>query len=425
MKLVSGTAIFVCLLICNCCHAEIAFDYREQLVIQACVPGWRFFNAQDKGQDIRIAQLHVRRKTHYNHGVLAEGITKVAVYECDSRGNKTFEGLVQTFDSTKYWSCKHFTYDLSNHLMTERDSSSVSYFYRFFYNSKGQRIKSTATIHNTVVITQLYFYDKEGRLIELRRTQGKDVTSYLFRYNAQGLLCALTHLDNKVQFEKMQFTYNTEMRIDTMKESRTRGVDSVTDYLVYQYDKSGNVTGSEWYERNGGWLSRNTFEFDNKNQLIFQQYASSFITSPRKFEYDSAGLETKEWNSDKPQLYDILVYNFTAPPETIVLQNVNFESGKSTLLSSSFSELNALSVYLQENPTKRIEISGHTDNVGNSEKNQQLSEARAKAVRDYLISQGIDSTRIEYRGYGSSKPVASNETEEGRAENRRVEFVMW
>jgi outer membrane protein OmpA-like peptidoglycan-associated protein len=71
-----------------------------------------------------------------------------------------------------------------------------------------------------------------------------------------------------------------------------------------------------------------------------------------------------------------------------------------------------------------VEVGGHTDSVGSEAYNQGLSERRADAVRDYLMSKGVKASRLTARGYGESRPVASNDTEEGRAENRRVELVV-
>ena len=79
---------------------------------------------------------------------------------------------------------------------------------------------------------------------------------------------------------------------------------------------------------------------------------------------------------------------------------------------------------LQSNETLRIEISGHTDNVGSAKTNIRLSADRAKAVVDYLVKQGIPESNLEYQGYGFSQPIAPNTTEDGRAQNRRVEFKI-
>ena len=110
--------------------------------------------------------------------------------------------------------------------------------------------------------------------------------------------------------------------------------------------------------------------------------------------------------------------------KSIVLKNIFFDVAKSTLRSESTAELNRLVALMNENPTIRIEIGGHTDNVGSDDYNQKLSENRAKAVVDYLISNGINKSRLEWKGYGESTPLASNDTPEGRQQNRRTEFKI-
>lgn len=106
------------------------------------------------------------------------------------------------------------------------------------------------------------------------------------------------------------------------------------------------------------------------------------------------------------------------------LQGIQFESGKDVLKNSSFDILNQVVIVMRENPTYQLAISGHTDDQGNDAKNLQLSKNRAKAVRAYLMSQGIDGARLTADGFGETKPVADNATAEGRALNRRVEFKV-
>jgi outer membrane protein OmpA-like peptidoglycan-associated protein len=86
--------------------------------------------------------------------------------------------------------------------------------------------------------------------------------------------------------------------------------------------------------------------------------------------------------------------------------------------------LNKLINFLQRNPLVRIEIGGHTDAVGNDASNQLLSEQRAQSVSNYLVSNQVDASRIESKGYGETTPIATNDTEEGRALNRRTEFKV-
>lgn len=108
----------------------------------------------------------------------------------------------------------------------------------------------------------------------------------------------------------------------------------------------------------------------------------------------------------------------------IVLNNIFFDFNKATLTDESVAELNQLTRLLNETPTLNIEISGHTDNIGSASYNKTLSESRAKAVVNYLTKKGISADRLEYAGYGFSQPVASNDTEAGRQQNRRTEFKV-
>ena len=108
----------------------------------------------------------------------------------------------------------------------------------------------------------------------------------------------------------------------------------------------------------------------------------------------------------------------------IVLKNIFFDFNKATLRPESKNELENLTQLMRENPTIKIEISGHTDNVGSAAYNKTLSQARAKAVVDYLINAGIPADRMTSAGYGFDKPIASNETDAGRQLNRRTEFKI-
>lgn len=109
---------------------------------------------------------------------------------------------------------------------------------------------------------------------------------------------------------------------------------------------------------------------------------------------------------------------------TIALRNIFFDTGKSTLRPESNSELDRLVKLLKDVPNLKIEISGHTDNTGSATLNNELSKARAEAVVAYLKTKGITATRLTSEGYGSSKPVASNDNAAGRQENRRTEFKI-
>lgn len=106
--------------------------------------------------------------------------------------------------------------------------------------------------------------------------------------------------------------------------------------------------------------------------------------------------------------------------KTFTLNNVYFDSGKSTLQATSYKELDELLAYLKLKSSIKIEIAGHTDSEGNDDANMLLSENRVITVKNYLVKNGIASTRIQTKAYGETQPIATNETEEGRSKNRRI-----
>ena len=105
------------------------------------------------------------------------------------------------------------------------------------------------------------------------------------------------------------------------------------------------------------------------------------------------------------------------------LKSVFFDSAKWDLRPESTEELTRLYEYLEENPDLSIQINAHTDNVGSNKANQKLSQQRSQSVVEFLIEMGIDSSRLEAKGFGEEYPIAPNDSDEGRQENRRVEFM--
>jgi OOP family OmpA-OmpF porin len=103
---------------------------------------------------------------------------------------------------------------------------------------------------------------------------------------------------------------------------------------------------------------------------------------------------------------------------------IQFETGNSTLTTASYPVLDQIVDVLKRYTNYQVSIEGHTDSIGSRDKNQKLSEDRAKACRDYIISKGIDSDRVSYKGYGESQPIANNKYKSGRDQNRRVEFIL-
>lgn len=110
--------------------------------------------------------------------------------------------------------------------------------------------------------------------------------------------------------------------------------------------------------------------------------------------------------------------------QSVRLNNIFFDTGKSELRSESGPELDRLVTTLNETPKLVIEVRGHTDNTGSNEINVKLSQDRADAVREYFITKGIEPDRVASKGFGETKPITTNDTDEGRQQNRRVEFLI-
>jgi len=145
-----------------------------------------------------------------------------------------------------------------------------------------------------------------------------------------------------------------------------------------------------------------------------------------KIEADGYVPETRVVNikDGETTIINFGLYEKLKEKQTIVIHNIHFASGKATITPDSYPILDQIVQLLKANPNVKIEIAGHTDSVGSEMYNLRLSEARANAVRDYLIQHGISADRLIARGYGESRPIAPNTTREGRAKNRRVEFTV-
>lgn len=141
------------------------------------------------------------------------------------------------------------------------------------------------------------------------------------------------------------------------------------------------------------------------------------------FLFYSQNFSLKNHHAEKPFLINVEMKPI-AVDVPVVLHNIFFETDSYVLKEESKVELNKLVDFLNQNPSLNILITGHTDNQGSDEHNQKLSDDRAKAVKEYLVANGIAATRLGSQGFGETKPVAANNTPEGQARNRRTEFTV-
>ncbi len=165
----------------------------------------------------------------------------------------------------------------------------------------------------------------------------------------------------------------------------------------------------------------------------------SLNVSKEKYIFHSENFALRDFNPNSAYILEIglqkipdnlIAVNPSVPSEPvkeikpIILKNVFFDTGSANLRSESFIELDRLRVLLEENPKLEIQINGHTDNVGSDDANLLLSANRAKAVNKYLVDLGIKASRLKHKGFGETVPIDSNETSEGRQNNRRTEFLI-
>jgi outer membrane protein OmpA-like peptidoglycan-associated protein len=149
----------------------------------------------------------------------------------------------------------------------------------------------------------------------------------------------------------------------------------------------------------------------------------TFVVNRKGYLFYSNLYELSKEKSDSTYTKDIALQSIQLNV-TMTFKNVQFETNAFALLPISLIELDKLVQVLNENPTIKLEIKGHTDNIGKAEDNIKLSTNRAKSVVDYLVSKGINAVRLNYKGFGATQPIADNITQEGKTKNRRTEFVV-
>jgi len=146
--------------------------------------------------------------------------------------------------------------------------------------------------------------------------------------------------------------------------------------------------------------------------------------SAKGYLFYSGGFSLQGVNDNiKPYLVDVPLQPIKTG-EKMILRNIFFDSNSFELKNTSKAELNKLMQFLKDNKKLKIEIGGHTDNIGNLQYNMKLSENRAKSVMVYLVSSGIEAARLKYKGYGPTQPIADNTSEEGKSLNRRTEIKI-
>ncbi len=164
-------------------------------------------------------------------------------------------------------------------------------------------------------------------------------------------------------------------------------------------------------------------EAEERAKMEEEAMAKAILEAEAKAKADAAIAEAEAQAKANEQRIPIVVSEEVKKVLDYALKGVQFETGSALLTTTSFSILDDVATTMAANPELKISIEGHTDKVGNDAINLKLSETRANTCMSYLISKGISSERLKMAGYGSARPVAENDSEEGRSQNRRVEFI--
>lgn len=181
--------------------------------------------------------------------------------------------------------------------------------------------------------------------------------------------------------------------------------------------KTGNVVATT---NSDGTTGRYLVSLPTMHEYAINVSAKNYLFYSRNYNLSIDVGEEWKWGADTVNI----PLSRIESGERIALHNVFFEVDRYELLDESQIELDKVVEMLNNNPSVRVELGGHTDNVGSPAANQTLSEQRAKAVYNYLVSKGIAANRLSYKGYGETQPVADNATPEGRQMNRRTEMKV-
>jgi OOP family OmpA-OmpF porin len=333
--------------------------------------------------------------------------------------NPSFEMLIKLpnehnrgIHNTKYWRTPTFSSPDYYHADGDKITGTPK-------NDFGNQVPHSGKAYAGICLTKDYIEYIAVHLTDTLK-QGEEYLIELYISRADK---SLTSVD---EFGVL-FTDKIKWSLDLKGIAQKPSVDFISNGKYRDKDDWTKLSGSYVAEGFETTIILGHFIYDNPER--FRGFCHYYIDDV------SVSLVTKESDANsEPIVKDSLIVTNTKEdvsqplsPEIgkrIPLKNIFYATNESELLPESFTELDKLADYLNDNPNTAIEISGHTDNSGSEVQNKKLSEARAKAISEYLASKGINKSRMRHMGYGSTKPLTTNSTEEGRQLNRRVEFLI-
>lgn len=387
---------------------------------------------------------------YYTNGLL----TKIT---SDAGWNITFEydakkRLVRRNANYGTWqdNIQTYTYEGNRKIMENSNDKVKWKYYEYVYDDKGVLLE---TIHqdkdrqkkNTILRT----YNEKG-LLTLEEHTGGYIYEYFYEfyeentadadlklleqataYYNSAMYAEAIELLKKVSEESSSYSDALELMIKCLKMYSPSGK---PEYVVV-YGRIHCECAAKLY---GYVVFEDLLSGSRAGRCLLSSYGYYYILLPvnKKYSYfiDAPGFYPVAKNLDLTANVakyiindDFQVVSLEQMAEqnlSVRINNIFFDYDKSALRNESFLELDRVVTLLNDNPAISIEISGYTDNKGSDDYNIKLSQSRAKSVRDYLVSKGINPDRVISKGYGKTNPVAGNDTEEGRQLNRRVEFKI-
>lgn len=362
----------------------------------------------------------------------------VFVYAAETYGTRGVEDIyVTTKGPNGKWSEPRNLGNTINTPFQELSPSLSADGKTLFFSSNGRKGLGSFDIYSSVRLDDSWTnwttpvnmgagYNTEGRELSYRVYESAGFSLFTSTKNSDG------YGDIRIHLLDQPFRQDsTVQQIVNVPDTVTKFVEiprePVGDKRVRIYGKVNNAKTGEGIEAKiifaapSGDQSTNapvtgySIQLPSTNDYVVKIEASGFVSAMEKLDIHT--YEMKE-----------LEMNFKLQPvevgTTVNLNDVLFEQGKTNLLPQSYPELDLVVSFLKSNPRVKIELAGHTDNRGIPAQNVKLSQARVDKVKSYLVSKGVEGKRINGKGYGGTKPVASNDTEESRQLNRRVEFII-
>jgi len=369
----------------------------------------------------------------------------VFVFSAETYGSRGVEDIYVSLRSADgKWTESRNLGDVINTPFQELSPSLGADNKTLYFSSNGRKGYGSFDIYSSVRLDETWTnwsvpvnlgaaYNTEGRELYYRSNELLGFMVFTSTKNSDGYGdIRIKVLDEPLKTDPADSVIYVEMPpVVTARDSGTRVVEvprpPAEGKNVYVH---GRITNGKTGEPIAATL---LFAAPANNQTIQGTTEGYSVTIPSTDDY-TVRIEAKGYVSTMEKL-DIHTYqlndlemNFRLQPvevgTTVNLKDVLFEQGKTTMLPTSYPELDLVVSFLKTNPSVKIELAGHTDNRGIPSQNVKLSQARVEKVKEYLVSKGVEGKRISGKGYGGAKPIANNDDEDTRKLNRRVEFTI-